>query len=140
MELALAIGKKSGGDIPVGCVIEKEGKIISAVCNKKEAKNDLTCHAEILALKEAEKKFKNWRLEKCNLYVTLEPCPMCAWAILNSGVQNIYFGAYDFNYGALGSRINLVEISARKPKIYGGIMEEECQNILNDYFQKIRRN
>lgn len=140
MALALEIAKKSDKDIPVGCVIEKDGEIIASSHNLKEKNNDPTAHAEIIALKIASEKLKSWRLAGCNLYVTLEPCPMCAWAILNSGISNIYFGAYDTNYGALGSKINLLEFSTRKPSIYGGIMEDEAKNILYNYFDKMRLN
>ena len=139
MQEAIKEAKKSGEDIPVGCVIELDGKIISKSHNQKEKNNDVTEHAEIIAIRKAEKKLKNWRLFDCNLYVTLEPCPMCTWAILNSGIKNIYFGAYDMNYGAYGSKINLVNLSTRKPNVYGGIAEEECKKILDDYFKKIRQ-
>lgn len=138
MEKAIEEAKNSGGDIPVGCVIEKDGEIISSAHNEKEKNNDITHHAEILALKKAADKLGNWHLDECNLYVTLEPCPMCAWAILNSGIKNVYFGASDLNYGAFGSRINLSLISQRKPKIYGGILEAETKKILDDYFKKMR--
>ena len=139
MLFAIKEAKKSGDDLPIGCVIEKNGEIIASAHNLKEKLNDISAHAEIIAIKEASKKINNWRLEGCNLYVTLEPCPMCAWAILNSGIKNIYFGAYDLNYGAFGSKINLAEISTRKPKIYGGILEDDCKKLLDDYFKKIRQ-
>ena len=92
-----------------------------------------------MALKEASKKVGNWRLNGCDLYVTLEPCPMCAWAILNSRIENLYFGSYDIKYGAFGSKINLQNISDTKIKVFGGIMEQECNLILNDYFSELRK-
>ncbi len=138
LKIALNAAKNSLSDIPVGCVIEKNGEILSITCNQKEKNNNPTAHAEILAIIEASKKFQNWRLTDCNLYVTLEPCPMCAWAILNSRIKRIYFGAYDIMYGAFGSKINLAEISNYKPEIYSGVMEKECKKLLDDYFNRMR--
>ena len=141
MELALSEALKSNGDIPVGCVIiNKEGEILSKSHNEKELLNDITAHAEILAIREAGEKLKNWRLNDCEMYVTLEPCPMCAWAILNSRIKKVFFGSYDTLYGALGSKINLKELSNSKPEVKGGILEEKCDKILKDYFKKIREN
>lgn len=139
MNEALKEAKKSGKDIPVGCVIVKDGKIIAYAHNEKEKTNDITSHAEILALKKATKKLNDWRLTGCNLYVTLEPCPMCAWAILNSRIEKVYFGAYDLNYGAMSSRIDLSKLSLFQSKIYSGIMEDECKSLLDNYFKKIRK-
>ncbi len=138
MKHAIKQAMLSAGDIPVGCVIVKAGKIIASAHNLREKNNDISAHAEIIALKKASKKYANWRLSDCAIYVTLEPCPMCAWAILNSRIKEIYFGSYDLNYGAFGSKINLVEISNAKPKIYGGILEDECNNILKKYFMDLR--
>lgn len=137
MQAAIAEAKKSQGDIPVGAVIVKNGEIIAAACNTKEKDNDITSHAEIVAIRQAEKFCNNWRLEDCDLYVTLEPCPMCGWAILQSRIKNVYFGAYDLKYGAF-SVAKLNEISAFNPKIYGGIEEDECNTLLKDFFNKIR--
>ena len=138
MKIALEQAKKSDIDIPVGCVIEKEGVILSYTSNKKEKTNDITNHAEIIAIREASGKLNNSRLSSCNLYVTLEPCPMCAWAIINSRIKNVYFGAYNLNYGAFGSKINLNNISQNKVNVYGGIMEDECTKILDEYFKNMR--
>lgn len=140
MELAISEAEKSNGDVPVGAVLVKDGEVISSAHNTREKDNDITSHAEIIALREAAKSIKNWRLDGCELYVTLEPCPMCAWAILQSRVKAVYFGSYDINYGAFGSKIDLRRISAgQKVNVYGGIMEEECDRILKDFFVKLRQ-
>ena len=99
--------------------------------------DDVTAHAEILAIKEAQKVLGTSRLKGCELYVTLEPCPMCAWAISMSGISTVYFGAYNQQYGAMGSVIKLPFNSPLK--IYGGIMEEKCNKILEEFFKKIRK-
>jgi tRNA(adenine34) deaminase len=126
------------GDIPVGAVIVKDGKVISSAFNTKEKDKDITSHAEILAIRKAEQVFGNWRLDNCDMYVTLEPCPMCGWAILQSRIKNLYFGSYDKNYGAFSSKINLREISSSKLNVYGGILEQECDVIINEFFSNIR--
>lgn len=140
MERAIAIAKKSGMDIPVGAVIVKDGVIISSACNQKEVQNDVTSHAEILAIRKAEQVLGNWRLDGCEIYITLEPCPMCAWAIIQSRIKSVYFGSFDINYGALGSKIDLRKLLNSQLKVYGGIMEDECNNLLEDYFTKIRKS
>lgn len=139
MEEAFIEAKKSESDIPVGCIIELNGEIIARAHNEKELNNDPTAHAEILAIKMASNKLNSWRLLGCNLYVTLEPCPMCAWAILNSRLKEVYFGSYDLKYGAFGSKINLCQLSDYKPKVFGGIMESECNKILKDFFSELRK-
>jgi len=125
-------------EIPVGAVIFKDGEIVASAYNLKETLNDVTAHAEILAIREAEKKLKNWRLEGCELYVNLEPCPMCATAIINSRISAVYFGSYDTQFGALGSAVDMRKMYNSSLKVYGGIMEEECDEILSDYFAKMR--
>lgn len=139
MQLALDMALTSGKDIPVGCVIVKDSKVIAKAVNTREKTNDISAHAEIMALREASRVLGNWRLSGCKLYVTLEPCPMCAWAILNSRADEIYFGSYDTKYGAFGSKINLVNISDFKPKVFGGIMEDECNRVLEKYFLELRK-
>ena len=139
MKFAIEEAKKSENDIPVGAVIVKNGEIIASCHNEKEKILDVTGHAEILAIRQAEKKFDNWRLDGCEMYVTLEPCPMCAWAILQSRIKAVYFGSYDRMYGALGSKLDLKNIVESKIKIYGGIAETECDKLLTDYFKKIRK-
>ena len=138
MKFAIEEALKSGLDIPVGAVIVKDGEIISSAHNEKEVLSDVTGHAEILAIRRAEQKLKNWRLSDCEMYVTLEPCPMCAWAIVQTGIKSVYFGSFDSNYGALESKLDLRSLANSKLKVYGGIMEEECNQLLNDYFKTMR--
>ncbi len=126
-------------DVPVGCVIKKDGTIIASAHNMREEKQDITAHAEISAIKQAQKRLNTSRLKGCELYVTLEPCPMCTWAILQSGIDTVYFGSYNSQYGAMLSNTQLVELSHSKIKIYGGIEEETCDKMLNDFFEKIRQ-
>ena len=139
MNLAIEEAKKSGSDISIGAIVVKNGEVIASCHNEKELTNDITGHAEILAIRKAEKFLNNWRLDDCELYVTLEPCPMCAWAILQSRIKAVYFGSYDPNYGAFGSKIDLRNLSGNNIKVYGGIMEEECDSLLKEYFNKIRK-
>jgi tRNA(adenine34) deaminase len=139
MQLAIEEAIKSDIDIPVGAIVVKDGQIIAAAHNTREKDNDITSHAEILAIRQAEKILNNWRLDGCELYITLEPCPMCGWAILQSRISKIYFGSYDLNYGAFSSKIDLRKISPSKTEIYGGIMESECDKILKNFFNKIRK-
>lgn len=139
MERALKAAANALGEIAVGAVIVKDKKVIASACNKKEAMNDVTAHAEILALREASEKLGRWRLDDCEMYVTLEPCPMCAWAIVQSRIKTVYFGSYDTNYGALGSVIDVRKLANSKLKVYGGIMEKECDELLKKCFDKIRK-
>lgn len=136
MDLAIKEAKKSGNDIPVGALIVKNDVIISIKHNEKELNNDVTAHAEILALKEACEKLNNWRLEGCELYVTLEPCPMCASAIICSRLKAVYFGAYDNLYGALGSTMDMRTLYNSKMQVHSGIKEIECSNLLKEFWKK----
>jgi tRNA(adenine34) deaminase len=138
MQLAIEQAKQAQNDVPVGAVVVKNGKIIASGFNTKENDNDITSHAEIIVLKKASQVLGNWRLEGCDIYVTLEPCPMCAWAILQSRIKNIYFGSYDNNYGGF-SVAHLERISEFKPNIYGGICEQKCDALLNDFFENLRK-
>lgn len=140
MQEAINLAKQSGEDVPVGAIITKNGKIIASAFNEKEKTNDVTAHAEILAIKRAAEKLKNWRLDACELYVTLEPCPMCAWAILQARINAVYFGSYDKQYGALGSALDLRKQTRSSLKVFGGILEKECDNILEDFWQNRRDN
>lgn len=138
MKKAVAAAKESGNDLPVGAVIVKEGRIISAAHNEVEMMKDVTAHAEILAIREASVLLDNWRLNECDMYVTLEPCPMCAWAILRSRIKNLYFGAYDTVYGAFSTIPELQRMSSSSLIVKGGIMEEECRTLLDNYFRELR--
>ncbi len=138
MDIAISEAKKSGGDIPVGAVIVKDGQVISKAFNTREKDCDVTSHAEILAIRQAEKILSNWRLDDCDIYVTLEPCPMCGWAILQSRIKNVYFGSYDLNYGAFSSGCDLCKFSQYKPNVYGGIKENTCNLMLENYFSNLR--
>lgn len=136
MQSAVDEAKKCKIDVPIGCVIKKDGQIIASAHNRRELDNDVTAHAEMLAIKEAQKKLNTSRLNGCELYVTLEPCPMCTWAIVESGISTVYFGSYNRDYGALLS--NPLKLP-KSLKVYGGIKEEECDKILKDFFEKLRR-
>ncbi len=139
MKRAIEFAKQAGGEIPVGAVIVKDGEIVAGAFNRKEEFNDVTAHAEILAIREAAQKLNRWRLDDCEMYVTLEPCPMCAWAIVNSRIKTVYFGSYDMNYGALGSKIDVRPLANSKLKVFGGIMEQECDELLKNYFDGLRK-
>ena len=140
MEYAIELARNIKKEIPVGALIVKDNEIIASAVNQKEEKQDATLHAEIVAIKEVSQKFGNWRLDGCDMYVTLEPCPMCAWAILQTRIANVYFGSYDNLYGAFGSKIDLRNLLNSSLKVKGGICEEECNKILNDYFEKMRND
>ena len=137
IELAKMAAKN--GEIPVGAVIVKDGKIIAEGVNRREEKNDATSHAETEAIRAAGEAIGDWRLDGCALYVTLEPCPMCAGAIINSRISNIVFGAYDLRAGSLDSVVNLCDYPFEsRPEIYGGIEEDECKALLSDFFKAVR--
>ena len=136
---ALKIAKQSGEDLPIGAVIMRDGKVLAKAHNKKEAKNDVTAHAEMLVIQSAQRKLKTSILDDCEIYITLEPCPMCAWAILNARIPKVYFGAYDTVYGSLGTAMDLRDYMKSKTDVVGGILEEECSQLLKDYFKEIRK-
>jgi tRNA(adenine34) deaminase len=137
MSAALETALQSGEDVPVGCVLVKDGRLLSSAHNLREQTNDPTAHAEIVAIREASRLLKSWRLEGVTLYTTLEPCPMCAEAILQSRITKVIFGAYDPRSGALGSVFNLFceDRMYPIPEVIGGIMENQCQTILKEYFR-----
>ena len=138
MKKAIKIAKTSGNDIPIGAVIVKDGKIIAKAVNQREKKQNTVNHAEIIAIQKANKKLKNWRLNDCEMYVTLEPCPMCASAILQARISKLYFGAYDMLNGAMGSKSDMRKIMNYDIEVKGGIMEDECAKLLHDYFERLR--
>ena len=126
-------------DVPVGAVVVCDGEIVSCGYNRREGEKNALCHAEIEAINKACKKLGGWRLHQCDLYVTLEPCPMCAGAIINSRIKNVYFGAKDNKAGSFGSVINMAELPYNhKPEIHGGIMENECSTLLSEFFKDLR--
>lgn len=138
MQKAVKLAEKSGSDIPIAAVIVKDNKIISMAVNERERKQNTILHAEIGAIQKANKKLKNWRLNDCEMYVTLEPCPMCASAILQARISKVYFGAYDLLNGAFGSKSDMRKIMGYDITVKGGIMEEECVKLLKDYFEGMR--
>ena len=127
-------------EVPVGAIIVKDGEIIARAHNQKETKTDTTQHAEILAIQKASKKLKSWRLIDCEMYVTLEPCSMCAGAMINSRIKKVYIGTMDEKTGAAGSVLNLFEDYTFNHKVEAevGIMKEECQEILTNFFKELR--
>ena len=127
-------------EVPIGCVVVKDDKIIARGHNLRETTQDSTGHAEIKTLQKACKKLNSWRLEGCDLYVTLEPCIMCSGAIIQSRIRKVYFGAYDPKGGALGSSINVLEANNinHHPEVEGGILKKECSELLKSFFQKKR--
>ena len=126
------------GDVPVGAVIVKDGEIISEAYNEREQSGNAIAHAEALAIERACERLGRWRLSDCEMYVTLEPCPMCAGAIINSRIERVVFGAYDEKAGAFGTMLNLTEYPLFKPEIEGGVLKEECSSMLSEFFKKKR--
>ena len=127
-------------EIPVGAVIVRDGTIISRAHNVKEIKKDTTKHAEIIAIQRASKKLDSWRLNDCEMYVTLEPCPMCAGALIQARIKKVYIGALDEKTGACGSVLNLLEDYKfnHKVDIEKGILKDDCEKILKDFFKELR--
>ncbi len=127
-------------EVPVGCVIVLNDKIISRAHNLRERKQNAIYHAEVLAINKACKKLKSWRLDECDMYVTLEPCAMCSGAILQSKIKKIYFGAYDFKTGMCGSKFNLFSLRYNyDPFVEGGILENECSILIKNFFKELRK-
>lgn len=129
------------GEIPVGAVIVKDGEIIGKAHNLKETNNDTTAHAEILAIREAAKTIGNWRLNGCEMYVTLEPCPMCAGAIIQSRIDKVYIGAFNKDMGACGTLINILECRELNSAVEAEwLYDDECLNLLKKFFDSKRRS
>ncbi len=141
MRRALELAAQAGdeGDVPVGCVIVRDGQIIGEGRNRREEHGDATAHAEMEAIRDACRRTGSWRLHGCTMYVTLEPCPMCAGGIINSRVDEVRYGAREEKMGCCGSVLNLFEERFNhKPRIYPGLMEEACEQVLQDFFQSLR--
>ena len=142
MKLALKEAQKAfdKGEVPIGAVIVKDDKVLSRAYNLREIKNDACSHAEILAIKKACKKINNWRLDGCDMYVTLEPCAMCAGAILNARIKNLYIVAMEPRSGAVGSKINLLENYTynHKTNYETGILGEEAKEMMQKFFKNVR--
>jgi len=137
MELAARAADE--GDVPVGCVIVKDGQIVGEGRNRREECGDATAHAELEAIRDACGKLGSWRLHGCTMYVTLEPCPMCAGGIINSRIDTVRYGAKDDKAGACGSVLNLFEERFNhKPRLYGHLLEEECAAQLQEFFEELR--
>ncbi len=143
MEQALALAREASqaGEVPVGCVIVRAGVVVGRGRNRREEKRSALSHAEMEAIAQANRNLGCWRLEDCELYVTLEPCPMCAGAILNARISRVYFGARDRVMGACGGVMNLfMEDFPNRPALVGGILESACGQVLSDFFQELRRS
>ncbi|MCD6531094.1 tRNA adenosine(34) deaminase TadA [bacterium] len=139
--LAEAEKAKQIGEIPIGCVIVKDGEIIGRGHNLRESTNDPTAHAEIIAMRQASKKISNWRLEGCEVYVTLEPCPMCAAALIMAGVRRIVFGAPNRELGACGTVWDFPNDPGfdNHPLVKSGVLRERCEKILVDFMKSLRQ-
>ena len=142
MREALKEAKKAYllGEVPVGAVIVYDNKIIARGHNTREIKQSVLGHAEINAIQKASKKIGSWRLEDCDIYITLEPCPMCSGAIIQSRIKNLYYGATDPKTGACRSVLNLFENPFNhKVNVIGGVLEDECSRIIKDFFKELRQ-
>lgn len=142
MEAAVSLAKLSAaeGEVPVGAVVVKGDKIVGMGRNRREKDKSAVAHAEIEAINDACKNLGGWRLWQCEMFVTLEPCPMCAGAIINSRLTKVTFGAFDYKAGSCGSVINLFELPYNhKPPCEGGFMEKECAALLTEFFASMRK-
>lgn len=142
MRQALDLAREAAecGEVPVGCVIVQGDRVVGRGRNRREEKQHTQSHAEMEAIRQANEALGSWRLDECTLYVTLEPCPMCAGAILNARVSRVYFGARDREMGACGGVMNLfMEDFPHPPALVGGVLEAECAQVLSDFFRGIRK-
>ena len=143
MKEALKLAQKSfeENEVPVGAVVVKGDKVVGVGRNRREKSKNALAHAEIEAINNACQNLGGWRLWECDIYVTLEPCPMCSGAIVNARIPNVYFGAFDKNFGCCGSTLNILELNnSFKPNYQGGILEDECSKMLTDFFKKLRKS
>ena len=141
MEEALTLAREAAaaGEVPVGCVIVRNGQIVGRGRNRREEKHATASHAEMEAIAQANETLGTWRLDECELYVTLEPCPMCAGAILNARIRRVWYGARDAAMGACGGVVNLfMEEFPNRPALVGGILGEECRQELASFFVALR--
>lgn len=141
MKRALELADKAAelGEAPIGCVIVKDGKIVGEGYNRREVDKTALGHAELSAIADACKNLGGWRLFDCDLYVTLEPCPMCAGAIINARIERVIFGAHDPKAGSCGSIVNLFDLPYNhKPEIISGVLEDECSKKLKGFFKALR--
>lgn len=142
MEEALALAREAAaaGEVPVGCVIVQNGRIVGRGRNRREETQATVSHAEMEAIAQANRALGTWRLDTCELYVTLEPCPMCAGAILNARIPRVWYGARDRAFGACGGVTNLfMEEFPNRPALVGGILGEACQAVLTAFFRGLRK-
>lgn len=141
MKAALRLARKAAeeGEVPVGAVVVCDGQIVGRGRNRREGKKNALHHAEIEAIGKACKKLGGWRLHKCDLYVTLEPCPMCAGAIINARIKTVYYGAPDPKAGSCGTLVNLFALPYNhKPAVFAGVLEDECADVLRAFFRALR--
>ena len=143
MRQAVLLAQKAASldEVPVGAVVVQNDKVIARAYNTKNKKKDALLHAEISALRKAQKKLGDWHLNDCDLYVTLEPCPMCAGACINTRLRTIYFGAYDEKAGCCGTLYNLPQDTRfnHRPNVVGGVLEQECSTLLTQFFKNKRK-
>lgn len=142
MSLALELAREAArlGEVPVGAVAVWDGEVVGTGFNRRETGKNALAHAELEAIDAACRKLGGWRLHRCDLYVTLEPCPMCAGAIINSRIKTVYYGAPDPKAGSCGTLVNLFELPYNhKPAVVSGVMEEECAAVLRDFFRALRQ-
>ncbi|MCR5825928.1 MAG: nucleoside deaminase [Oscillospiraceae bacterium] len=138
--LALAREAAAQGEVPVGCVVVRDGEVVGRGRNRREATQRTASHAEMEAIADANARLGTWRLDECSLYVTLEPCPMCAGAIVNARIRRVYYGARDEAMGACGGVLNLfMERFPSTPALVGGILAEDCRAVLRDFFAGLRQ-
>ena len=139
--LALAREAAAAGEVPVGCVIVRQGAIVGRGRNRREERQAVSSHAEMEAMAQANARLGTWRLDGCELYVTLEPCPMCAGAILNARIPWVFYGARDPAFGACGGVLNLfMEDFPHRPALVGGILAEDCRAVLAEFFASLRKD
>ena len=137
--LALAQAAADEGEVPVGCVVVRDGEIVGRGRNRREGAKSALAHAEIEAIAEACRKLSGWRLWQCTLYVTLEPCPMCAGAIINARLPRVVYGAKEPTNGCCGSAVDLFMLPcSQKPEVVPGVLEEECSAMLSAFFRRLR--